>query len=121
LDAAADLIWHRQVPLKVSIFAWRLLRDRLPTKTNLVVRGIITHHLIYVCPVVEVLNQFNTYFSLAALLALFGRLLDLGLVSRRLTRIISQITSFSLLIQHVVFVGGGPLCNSFCSHVYGVV
>ncbi|MCI71093.1 heat-shock protein, partial [Trifolium medium] len=27
LDAAAGLIWHSQVPLKVSIFAWRLLRD----------------------------------------------------------------------------------------------
>ncbi|GAU48175.1 hypothetical protein TSUD_369390 [Trifolium subterraneum] len=42
LDAALDLIWHKQVPLKVSIFAWRLLRDRLPTKTNLAIRGIIT-------------------------------------------------------------------------------
>ena len=31
-----DLVWHKQVPLKVSIFAWRLLRDRLPTKNNLV-------------------------------------------------------------------------------------
>ncbi|MCI81089.1 cysteine-rich receptor-like protein kinase, partial [Trifolium medium] len=27
LDKAAGLIWHPQVPLKVSIFAWRLLRD----------------------------------------------------------------------------------------------
>ncbi|GAU35630.1 hypothetical protein TSUD_30470, partial [Trifolium subterraneum] len=36
------LVWHPQVPLKVSIFAWRLLRDRLPTKTNLVIRGILS-------------------------------------------------------------------------------
>ena len=36
-----DLIWHKQVPLKVSIFAWRLLRDRLPTKSNLVTCGVI--------------------------------------------------------------------------------
>ncbi|GAU21296.1 hypothetical protein TSUD_287060 [Trifolium subterraneum] len=41
LDVASDLIWHKQVPLKVSIFAWRLLRDRLPTKSNLAIRGII--------------------------------------------------------------------------------
>jgi hypothetical protein len=41
LGAAKDLLWHRQVPLKVSIFAWRLLRDRLPTKTNLVSRGAL--------------------------------------------------------------------------------
>ncbi|GAU40603.1 hypothetical protein TSUD_28090 [Trifolium subterraneum] len=42
LDVASDLIWHKQVPLKVSILAWRLLRDRLPTKSNLAIRGIIT-------------------------------------------------------------------------------
>jgi hypothetical protein len=41
LGEAEDLLWHRQVPLKVSIFAWRLLRDRLPTKSNLVSRGIL--------------------------------------------------------------------------------
>lgn len=35
-----DLIWHKQVPLKVSILAWRLMRDRLPTKLNLANRGI---------------------------------------------------------------------------------
>ncbi|PNY12620.1 hypothetical protein L195_g009254 [Trifolium pratense] len=43
MDDAEKLIWHSQVPLKVSIFAWCLLRDRLPTKTNLVTRGIISH------------------------------------------------------------------------------
>lgn len=37
----ADLIRHKQVPLKVSIFAWRLLRDRLPTKSNSRARGVI--------------------------------------------------------------------------------
>ncbi|XP_045819170.1 uncharacterized protein LOC123912363 [Trifolium pratense] len=37
-----NLIWHRHVLLKVSILAWRLLRDRLPTKTNLVTRGVIS-------------------------------------------------------------------------------
>ncbi|PNX65480.1 cysteine-rich receptor-like protein kinase, partial [Trifolium pratense] len=42
LDDAEHLIWHPQVPLKVSVLAWRLLRDRLPTKTNLVSRGILS-------------------------------------------------------------------------------
>ncbi|GAU13336.1 hypothetical protein TSUD_42900 [Trifolium subterraneum] len=41
LDAATGLIWHPQVPLKVYILAWRLLRDRLPTKVNLSYRGIL--------------------------------------------------------------------------------
>jgi hypothetical protein len=42
MDDAEKLIWHPQVPLKISIFAWRLLRDRLPTKANLVTRGILS-------------------------------------------------------------------------------
>jgi len=42
LDDSDNLIWHTQVPLKVSLLAWRLLRDRLPTKINLQNRGIIT-------------------------------------------------------------------------------
>ncbi|GAU49006.1 hypothetical protein TSUD_406770 [Trifolium subterraneum] len=41
LGEVETLIWHKQVPLKVSICAWRLIRDRLPTKANLVSRGII--------------------------------------------------------------------------------
>ncbi|GAU13664.1 hypothetical protein TSUD_347680 [Trifolium subterraneum] len=41
LDVMAGLVWHPQVPLKVSILAWRILRDRLPTKTNLITRGVL--------------------------------------------------------------------------------
>ncbi|GAU26303.1 hypothetical protein TSUD_56010 [Trifolium subterraneum] len=42
-DDAEKPIWHSQVPLKVSIFVWRLLRDKLPTKANLITRGILSH------------------------------------------------------------------------------
>ena len=28
-------LWKLKVPSKVSLFAWRLVRDRLPTKVNL--------------------------------------------------------------------------------------
>ncbi|KAK2429612.1 hypothetical protein QL285_028036 [Trifolium repens] len=56
MDDAARLVWHPQVPLKVSIFAWRLQRDRLPTKTNLVTRGILSaaaHSCVSGCGEVE--------------------------------------------------------------------
>ncbi|GAU48396.1 hypothetical protein TSUD_405410 [Trifolium subterraneum] len=56
LDAAGDLIWRKHVPLKVSVFAWRLLRDRLPTKANLVTRGIIlpeAHYCVTGCEGIE--------------------------------------------------------------------
>ena len=34
-------LWHKDVPLKVVLFAWRLFRDKLPTKDNLLHRGVI--------------------------------------------------------------------------------
>jgi len=41
IDVTGELVWHKQVSLKVSILAWRLLRDRLSTKINLLRRGIL--------------------------------------------------------------------------------
>jgi len=43
LPVAASSIWHKDVSLKVVLFAWRLFRDRLPTKDNLLQRGVINH------------------------------------------------------------------------------
>jgi len=37
----ASSLWHKDVPLKVVLFGWRLLRDRLPSKDNLFRRGVI--------------------------------------------------------------------------------
>jgi 3-methyladenine DNA glycosylase/8-oxoguanine DNA glycosylase len=41
-DSAASMIWHNQVSLKAFVYIWRSLRDRLPTKSNLVTRGVIS-------------------------------------------------------------------------------
>ena len=43
-----DNVWHKHVPLKVSLFAWRLLRNRLLTKDNLVRRRVL-HHDVNQC------------------------------------------------------------------------
>ncbi|GKV21385.1 hypothetical protein SLEP1_g31369 [Rubroshorea leprosula] len=37
---SCNLIWIRCCPSKVSVFAWRLMLNRLPTKDNLAIRGI---------------------------------------------------------------------------------
>jgi len=37
----SNQVWHKYVPSKVSVFAWRLLRDRLPTKANLARRRVL--------------------------------------------------------------------------------
>ncbi|XP_024630644.1 uncharacterized protein [Medicago truncatula] len=40
-EVSPNALWHKDIPLKVVLFAWRLIRDRLPTKDNLIRRGII--------------------------------------------------------------------------------
>ncbi|GAU37007.1 hypothetical protein TSUD_150430 [Trifolium subterraneum] len=74
LDVAASLIWHTQVPLKVFIFAWRLFRDRLPTKANMITRDILPvedHLCVSGCGAVEsaqhVFLSYSTFGSLWSL------------------------------------------------------
>ena len=38
---ASELLWENEAPVKVSLLACRLFRNRLPTKYNLFSRGII--------------------------------------------------------------------------------
>ena len=40
-SAISGIIWSKLIPLMVFIFAWRLLRNRLPTKDNPFQRGIV--------------------------------------------------------------------------------
>jgi len=39
--APVPSLWHKDVPLKVVLFAWRLFQDRLPTKDNLYRRNVL--------------------------------------------------------------------------------
>lgn len=36
-----DDAWHKHAPLKVSLFVWKPLRNRLPTKNNLLRRKVL--------------------------------------------------------------------------------
>jgi hypothetical protein len=38
-------VWESPAPSKVVAFSWQLFHDRLPTKDNLVRRGVLQHHL----------------------------------------------------------------------------
>jgi hypothetical protein len=83
-DVAKNLIWHSQVPLKVSIYAWRLLRDRLPTKTNLITRGILStaaHFCVIGRGAVELAQHlFLSYSTLNSLWALVHSWIDVSSV-----------------------------------------
>ncbi|RHN60029.1 putative RNA-directed DNA polymerase [Medicago truncatula] len=53
-------LWHKDVPLKVVLFAWRLFRDRLPTKDNLHRRhvlGVDAQFCVSGCGFVETSNH----------------------------------------------------------------
>jgi hypothetical protein len=54
-------------PLNVSIFAWRLLRDKLPTRVNLEARGIIspeTQYCVAGCGCMESAQHLFLYCSI---------------------------------------------------------
>ena len=36
VDGVYKNVWHKLVPSKVALFAWRLLQDKIPTRANLV-------------------------------------------------------------------------------------
>jgi len=74
VDAVSDMIWHIHVPVNVSIFAWSLLRKRLPTKANLVARGIISQEAqMCVTGWGEVESANHLFFTCS----IFGKLLSL--------------------------------------------
>jgi len=68
-----DLIRHNQVPLKVSIFLWRLLRDKLPTKSNLATYGVNFAEARLCVAGVVMLKTLIICFSRAHHLRPFGR------------------------------------------------
>jgi hypothetical protein len=113
LGDVEDLLWHKQVPLKVSIFACCLLRDRLPTKTNLVTWGILSPDLDTCVTGCATLSLRNTCSFLLAPLVHFGHSSGLGLTFRRRMHPVSQIILFSSPIQWAGLVHGG-LCYSLC-------
>jgi hypothetical protein len=73
-NATSDLIWHKQVPLKVSALAWRLLRNKLPTKDNLARRKIIFHDarlcVVFGCGGLE--TAHHVFLSCPAFAPLWG-------------------------------------------------
>ncbi|GAU14474.1 hypothetical protein TSUD_250140 [Trifolium subterraneum] len=109
--ATTNLIWH--VPLKVSVVAWRLLRNRLPTKDNLVRRHIIPNVLICVWLVVEYRKQLNICFFHVLFSPPCGVYLEIGLESPQLIRPKYLTILFSLCILQEALLSAVPFC-SYC-------
>ncbi|CAK8574904.1 unnamed protein product [Lathyrus sativus] len=65
LKTILDLIWKTKVPLKAHIFCWRLALDRLPTRSNLVSRGIISNVHVIVCVLCFTVMEDNNHLFLS--------------------------------------------------------
>ena len=48
--------WNNVIPIKINISSWRIIRERLPTTSNLYQRGIDLHSIL--CPVCD--NDIET-------------------------------------------------------------
>ncbi|GKC12718.1 RNA-directed DNA polymerase, eukaryota [Tanacetum coccineum] len=55
--------WIKQIPIKINIFAWRVFLDRLPSKMNLLRRGVQVSSLL--CPICISYNEdvSHSFFS----------------------------------------------------------
>nr|GEX34475.1 DNA-directed DNA polymerase [Tanacetum cinerariifolium] len=93
-DAATR--WVKQIPIKVNIFAWRVFLDRLPSKMNLLRRGITLNsllchscntaeeevsHSFFTCHMAidifrKAVRQFSTKLDFAVLKELFMEMSD---------------------------------------------
>jgi len=106
-----ELIWHKQVPLKVSIFVWCLLRDRLPTKQNLASRGVLyveARSCIDRCGHVEDLNHL--FLSCPYFAALWPMVRAwLGVVGGETQFITDQQTPFSCHGHHRAMGGSNAM------------
>ena len=65
-DPCNHVLWLKQIPLKINIFIWRLLMNRLETKMNLFRRNILDYNNFFcsaACRFVE--DQDHLFFSCA--------------------------------------------------------
>jgi len=113
-DSTAELIWHNQVPLKVSVFVWRLLCDRFSTKSYLVNRGVISSEAglcVSRCGLVE------TTQHLFLTCTTFASLWPLGRDWIGFARVDSDIMSDNFL-QFIHSIGGGKATRSFLQLIW---
>ncbi|GAU17848.1 hypothetical protein TSUD_329740 [Trifolium subterraneum] len=59
---STELVWNKVVPVKVSVFAWRFMENRIPTRDNLFKRGILyidAQHCVLGCGFDETLSHLS--------------------------------------------------------------
>jgi len=77
---SADLLWRKDVPLKVSVFVWRLFRNWLPMKLNLFHRELFRMRLDFGLAVTGCTNPTLICSWIATCLVRYGTLFSIGWV-----------------------------------------
>jgi hypothetical protein len=108
-----DNVWHKHIPSKVSLFVWRLLRNRLPTRDNLLRRNIIQDQGSVCVAGCEALETARHLFLLCTTSSLLWSyvLKWLGLVS---------VFSLDLRDHHLQFCSMAGLPRSTHSYLQGI-
>jgi hypothetical protein len=70
-ERALKKLWLNDVPSEVSIFGWRLLSEKLPTREALARQGIILTHMI--CAAFFVSWRLRTYILFSLIVGFQGK------------------------------------------------
>ena len=60
-DSASKIIWSLKIPPRATVFSWRLLRNRIPTRANLRRRHVEMPS--YSCPLCESEEEIASHYS----------------------------------------------------------
>ena len=61
-DGVFEELWNLKITAKASIFAWRLIKDRLPTKSNLHRRQVVLEDSL--CPFCKIREEDASHIFL---------------------------------------------------------
>jgi len=95
-------LWHKDIPLKVVLFAWRLFQDSFLQRTTYTVVKLLTSKLNLVLEVVGRWKHLLTFSYIVFCLGLFGITFLGGLVYLRLCLVMHPLFLISLVFLRVL-------------------
>jgi len=108
--------WFWETPFVPTLFAWRLFRDRLPTKDNLHCRGVLDQASMLCVSGCGLTETSNHLFLHCNILGQFDISLIGGLAHPRLPRFICHTISINS-----VSVAVSPRCAARFYRLYGLL
>jgi len=121
-DEVFKAIWKLKIPSKDSIFAWRLIRDRLPTRNNLRRRGVEINDAS--CPFCRSHEEdaSHLFFSCDKVLLLWWESMSwINIVGAFSKKKKTFPSIFLIVILMVLGLNDGRVCRSHSLGVLGII